>query len=277
MSWNPNQYLKFEAERFAPFDDLVRLVHVQDNLHVVDLGCGTGELTLKLAGMVPGARVLGIDNSKEMLAKAERGNTNQANVSFKLMSIEEFAEETPPLDPPRKRGGDHPTSAKEKFDLMFSNAAIHWAADHPQLLAKLWERLKPGGQIAVQIPSGVRNRAQRAVMETAEREPYLESLAGWRWNYPVLQPDEYAEVLYSLGASDIVAFEKVYPHLLLDGEAVFDWVAGTTMNAYLKRLPDNLQAAFKADVKAEVVRRYPDSPAFFPFRRIFFAGRKQAV
>jgi trans-aconitate 2-methyltransferase len=63
MPWDPQQYHKFQAERFAPFDDLVRLVTVRPGLRVVDLGCGTGELTRRLADMLPESDVLGLDSS----------------------------------------------------------------------------------------------------------------------------------------------------------------------------------------------------------------------
>jgi len=224
---------------------------VRERLDVIDLGCGTGELTEKLARFLPDSHVLGIDTSAEMLAKAREGAEIDLNVEYKLQAIEDL---------------------QGKYDLIFSNAAIHWVEDHKSLFPMLWEHLKPGGQIVVQVPSGVRNKAQRVVIETAESECYLEKLGGWRWNFPVLPVHEYAEALYRLGATDITAFEKIYPHVLKDGEAVFDWVAGTTMNAYLKRLPEKYQEQFRMAVKAEVVKRYPGSPVFFPFRRIFFSG-----
>src|SRR5512147_1524721 len=71
MPWNPDQYHKFQAERSAPFDDLLALVEKRPNLKVVDLGCGTGELTRRLADTLPESDVLGLDNSPQMLARAE--------------------------------------------------------------------------------------------------------------------------------------------------------------------------------------------------------------
>jgi trans-aconitate 2-methyltransferase len=251
MTWSPTQYCKFESERFAPFDDLVALLERRENLSVIDLGCGTGELTLKLAGALSGASVVGIDNSPAMLEKAN-ANVN-ANVNFELRSIEDLSGE---------------------WDLIISNAAIHWVEDHPKLLEKLWERLKPGGQIAVQVPSGVRNKAQLAVMDVAEKEPFLSALEGWKWKFPVLAVHEYAEILYSLGGREIVAFEKVYPHILQDAEAVYNWVAGTTMTAYTSRLPAELLDSFNAEVLNKIRVLYLGSPVFFPFRRIFFSSRK---
>ena len=70
MPWNPDQYHKFQSERAAPFYDLLALVDVRPNLKVVDLGCGTGELTRQLADALPNSDVTGLDSSEQMLDKA---------------------------------------------------------------------------------------------------------------------------------------------------------------------------------------------------------------
>jgi len=258
--WNPHEYLHFRAERSAPFDDLIRLIDfdalkIGDRKRIVDLGCGTGELTRRLAELAPGCEVVGIDCSPEMLAQAKTIRDRESgDVIFTLCRIEDLEGE---------------------WDLIFSNAAIHWVEDHPKLLSMLWKKLNSGGQIAIQVPSGVRNKAQLAVMETAESPEFLTALGGWRWRFPVPPVDQYTTILFNLGAREIVAIEKVYPHLLADGEAVYNWVAGTTMTAYTSRLPDSEIEMFKRAVQERILKLYPDSPAFFPFRRIFFAAVKR--
>src|SRR5579871_2079086 len=71
MPWNPERYHQFQRERAAPFEDALALVQRREGLSVIDLGCGTGELTRRLADALPGSDVLGIDSSPEMLAKAK--------------------------------------------------------------------------------------------------------------------------------------------------------------------------------------------------------------
>src|SRR5581483_1934399 len=70
MAWDPAQYHKFQAQRSMPFDDLLAMVKVRPGLRAVDLGCGTGELTRRLADALPSGEVLGLDSSAEMLARA---------------------------------------------------------------------------------------------------------------------------------------------------------------------------------------------------------------
>ena len=70
MPWNPAQYHKFQSERSAPFFDLLNLVEIRPQLKVIDLGCGTGELTRILADALPESTVTGLDSSLQMLDKA---------------------------------------------------------------------------------------------------------------------------------------------------------------------------------------------------------------
>ncbi|KAB2819047.1 MAG: methyltransferase domain-containing protein, partial [Candidatus Dadabacteria bacterium] len=100
MSWNPELYHKFRSERSAPFDDLMDLVVLSDGLRVIDLGCGTGELTRMLADRLPGSDVLGIDSSPEMMEQAK--SKEREGLRFELGSIQDVSGE---------------------WDLIFSNAA----------------------------------------------------------------------------------------------------------------------------------------------------------
>ena len=66
MSWNPGTYNKFRSERMQPFYDCLQLIELRSAMDIIDLGCGTGELTLKLAEFLPEPNmVLGIDSSAE--------------------------------------------------------------------------------------------------------------------------------------------------------------------------------------------------------------------
>src|SRR5918911_2009436 len=89
MPWDPDRYHKFTTERFQPFEDLVRLVDIRPGLRVIDLGCGTGELTERLADMLPESDVLGIDTSPEMLDKAKP--RSRPGLRFDLGAIEEVS------------------------------------------------------------------------------------------------------------------------------------------------------------------------------------------
>ena len=250
MPWNPNQYHKFQAERSAPFFDLLALVDVRPNLKVIDLGCGTGELTRQLADKLPGSEVTGLDSSPQMLEKAAA-----------------FA--SPNL---RFEQGDQSQLTGE-WDLIFSHAALHWTENHAELIPALYARLTPGGQIAVQIPSNHNHISHQIYRETASEDMFKFILQGFQRYAPVLAIEDYARIFFNCGAENIVVFEKVYAHVLEDADAVVEWISGTALVPYFERLGKH-KDEFVESIRRKMRAAMPDSPVFYPFKRTLFSARK---
>jgi trans-aconitate 2-methyltransferase len=250
MPWDPKQYHKFQAERSAPFFDLLALVEVRPYLNVVDLGCGTGELTRELANALPGSQVTGLDSSAQMLEKA---------ASYTSASL-------------RFEQGDQAQLTGD-WDLIFSNAALQWSENHAELIPRLYQRLKPGGQIAVQAPSNHNHISHQLYRETAGEEPFKSVLKGFQRYAPVLSIDEYASLLFECGAENIIVFEKVYAHVLEDADAVVEWISGTALVPYFERLGEYKEAFIDA-LRLKMRAALPDTPVFYPFRRTLFSARK---
>lgn len=251
MPWNPDRYQLFKKERFQPFDDLFRLVKRREGMRVVDLGCGTGELTKRLADELPGSRVTGIDSSAEMLARAER--LERDGLRFERGSIEAFEGE---------------------WDLIFSHAALQWVDDHESLVPRLLQRLRPGGQLAVQVPSNHDHPSHTLIKETVQEEPFRAATGGWTKQTAVLAINDYAQLLYEHGAEEIVVFEKVYPHILESSDALADWTSSTALVPYFERLPEELHAPFMERYRARLRALWPDRPVFYGFKRILFVATR---
>jgi trans-aconitate 2-methyltransferase len=250
MPWNPEKYHQFNSERSAPFFDLLELVNVRPGLRVVDLGCGTGELTRHLADSLPESEVLGLDSSAQMLERT--AEHSRPGLRFTLGNLAEL---------------------NGAWDLIFSNAALQWCDDHGQLLPFLFSHLAPGGQMAVQVPSNHYSTAHLTILEIARREPFISALDGWKRQSPVLSIEAYAELLFREGAQDITVFEKVYPHVLQNADAILDWISGTALVPYFERL-DHLKDNFVDAIRQELRALIPGEPVFYPFRRTFFSARK---
>jgi len=266
MPWNPALYHKFQSERSAPFYDLFALVEVRANLKAVDLGCGTGELTRELADRLPDSRVTGLDSSPQMLEKAASFQRPGPSTSSSTGS-ERRLRTSLTFEP-----GDQ-ASLTGEWDLIFSNAALHWSENHAELIPYFFSRLNPGGQIAVQVPSNHNHISHQIYRETAGKEPFQSVLQGFQRYAPVLTIDQYAQILYSCGAEEITVFEKVYAHVLEDADAVVDWISGTALIPYFERLGDH-KDAFVDSIQMKMRAAMPGSPVFYPFRRILFSARK---
>jgi trans-aconitate 2-methyltransferase len=252
MPWNPDKYHQFQDQRSAPFFDLLELVEVRPNSKVVDLGCGTGELTRRLADSLPEGDVLGLDSSPQMLEHTKQ--FARPGLQFKRGDL---------------------ANLDGKWDLIISNAALHWSIDHGELIPHLFSCLNPGGQLAVQVPSNHNSTVHRTIIEVARMEPFVSALKGWYREAPVLPIEAYAELLFQEEAQDILVFEKVYPHVLENVDAVVDWISGTALIPYFDRLGKH-KDSFVLMLRQILGAAMSGSPVFYPFKRTFFSARKAA-
>ncbi|HZV80599.1 MAG TPA: methyltransferase [Geobacteraceae bacterium] len=251
MPWDPETYQRFKEERAAPFADLCNLIRVRCGLEAIDLGCGTGELTCRLAALLPGSRVTGIDSSAAMLAKADA--LACPSVRFRQQDI---------------------ATVDGSWDLIFSNAVFHWIDDHETLIPRLFSLLKPGGQLVAQIPNNNAFPSHTCIIATAGEEPFRSALGGWIRTSPLLSLDAYARLLYESGAGEITVFEKVYLHTVHDADAIADWTTSTTLIPYFERLPLELHAPFMSSYREKLRQIWPAGPVLFTFRRILLAASR---
>jgi len=254
MPWNPDRYQLFKRERFEPFDDLLRLAKRREGMSVIDLGCGTGELTARLAEALPGSLVTGIDSSPEMLERAKKYASDR--LRFALGPIE---------------------SVRGEWDLVFSHAALQWVDDHASLIPRLLSLVRPLGQLAVQMPSNHDHISHTLIVEVAGEEPFREALGGWTRRSPVLPLQSYAELLYKAGAVEQVVFEKVYAHVLESSDALADWTSSTALVPYFERLPKELHEPFMKRYRERLRAERPERPIFYGFKRTLFAATRQGV
>jgi trans-aconitate 2-methyltransferase len=205
--WSPEQYEKFKDERSQPFWDLVALIEPRPRMRIVDLGCGTGELTRALHEHLNAEETIGIDSSSSMLAKAP----SVPGLKFENAIIESFD--------------------GKGFDLIFSNAALHWVQDHERLFGRLASMLNRDGQLAVQMPANDDHPSHLTAAEVA-RELAMEVKP-----VPLLSLERYAALLFELGFKRQNVRMQIYGHILPSSADVIEWVKGTLLTYYQERDP----------------------------------------
>ena len=251
--WNPAQYEQFKDERRQPFNDLMSFIEPRPGMRVVDLGCGTGELTAELHKTLQAAETLGTDNSPAMLRESEKFKA--PGLLFQNQSIEMMPE-------------------VPQADLVFSNAALQWVGSHFELFGRLRRRLASGGQIAVQMPANHDHLTHKIAAEVAQENPFREILKGYYRISPVLNADEYASLLYSLGFRRQRVELRVYGHLLEKRDEVVEWVKGTLLTDYERRMPPEHFTKFLEVYRKRLLPRLENqTPYFYPFKRVLMWGR----
>ncbi|GIH25357.1 putative trans-aconitate methyltransferase [Acrocarpospora phusangensis] len=249
--WEPTLYGRYADQRSRPFFELVARIGAQDPRTVVDLGCGTGELTVQLAHRWPDADLTGVDSSPEMLAKAPAG------ARFELLDARAWK----PAEP---------------VDVIVSNALLQWIPEHRDLLTR-WvaEDLAPGGWLAFQVPGNFDFPSHVLIRDLCQSAAWRDDLGDLVRHAPVGDPVEYLDLLANCAVD---AWETTYVHLLQGEDAVLTWVRATALRPMLARLTPDRQAEFLADAARLLGEAYPrrayGTP--FPFRRIFVVARKES-
>ena len=257
-SWDADQYLRFEAERTRPCAELAARVAITPK-RIVDLGCGPGNSTAVLAQRWPDAALAGMDSSPAMIEAARK---TDLQVQWSIGEIEAWS-----MDPGMAA------------DLVFSNAALHWVADHPRLLPALLKRVSAGGALAFQMPFNADSPAHTGARDLA-------ASPDWRAHFPkpvrtwsVLEPAAYFDIL-APHAARVDIWTTEYWQVMPDLQAVIEWYKGTGLRPYLDALPETLRPRFLADYRAAIAPAFPVRPSgkvLFPFKRLFSVAYKEVA
>jgi trans-aconitate 2-methyltransferase len=251
--WNPEQYNRFKAERQQPFHDLVALIRPRSGLRVLDLGCGTGELTRELHLKLGARETLGLDKSAAMLA---------ASKDFPAPGL-------------RFEQGDMASFAAGSFDLLFSNAALQWLDTHDGLVRRCFDALAPGGQLAIQFPANFDHPSHTLADELSREAPFREALGGYARTWPNWPVERYAEELAAAGFAEQHARLQVYGHRMGGPDDVVEWVKGTLLTSYQQRLNAEQYARFLAEYRKRLDAALGSRrPYFYAFKRILLWAQK---
>lgn len=249
VAWNPEQYRLFGDHRGRPLRDLLARVPVEEPRQVVDLGCGPGTDTPALRRRWPGAAVLGLDSSPEMIDAARRAEQDPA-VQYRRADVRDWLAEP---------------AAGPAPEVVVSNAMLQWVPDHRGLLAPIADRVAPGGAFAFQVPDNFEAPSHALLREVAARHgyrgPHLRAQAS---------PADYLEDLTRPGWT-VDAWETEYQQVLEGEDPVFAWVSGTAARPVLDALAPDRREAFAEDCRSALREAYPRRAfgTVLPFRRIF--------
>ncbi len=252
LHWDPERYEKFSGPRLQPGIDLMARMAPPSEGAIVDLGCGTGALTVLLGERFGADRVSGLDSSPEMIAKARE---RHPDLSWQETNI----------------AGWH---ADQPLAAIFSNAALHWLPTHERLFPLLLDELVPGGVLAIQMPRPYQQPSFRLLVELI-RQPEWRDLVP-EPSQPVSPPEEYFDLLSPIAAS-VEIWQTEYLQVLDPPDAVFEYARSTMLLPIVEGLAEADAARFSdayRSVLAEAYGSLHQGKTLYPFNRLFILARK---
>ena len=254
--WNPETYLKFDDQRTRSARELAGRIPFENPELIYDLGCGPGNSTCVLAESWPEARLIGVDNSPEMLTRA--GQDGPVDTTWLEADLCEFI----PQDRP---------------DIIYSNATYQWIDGHANLFPKLIDAVRSNGVLAVQMPQNFDAPSHYYLREIATNGPWKEKVAGAVRRAPVAQPKDYYDWLAPWAAT-IDIWQTEYCQILSGEDPVLAWVSGTALRPFLNLLEGAEREEFVAHYGRALNRAYPrrsDGTTLFPFKRLYMVVQKK--
>ncbi|MEH1884512.1 MULTISPECIES: class I SAM-dependent methyltransferase [unclassified Nostoc] len=197
--WDATLYEDKHAFVWQYGEDLLKFLNPQPGESILDLGCGTGQLTAKIAQV--GAEVMGVDYASAMIEKARE---NYPHIRFDVADARKFQVDKP-------------------LDGVFSNAVLHWVKEAESAIASIHQSLKPGGRFVAEFGGKGNVQAIATALESALEAINIPAQALNPWYFPSI--GEYASLLEQQGFDVIHAMLFARPTPLAEGEAgMANWI-----------------------------------------------------
>lgn len=240
FQWNASEYEKYSTGQKKWADELLTKLNLVSNMSVLDVGCGDGKITFEIAKRVSDGFVVGVDSSESMikLASEKYPSSIYRNLSFKVMDAKKL-------------------TFINQFDLVFSNAALHWVDDHSMVLKGINRSLKPGGKILIQTGGKGNAAAAFKIIEEmtsiSEWQPYL---TGAKSPYNFFTDEEYKILIPEAGFHPL-RIELMEKDMIHDGLEGFKGFIRTTWLPFTLRIPQEKRERFISDAARIYVRHHP--------------------
>lgn len=194
---------------------------------VLDAGCGSGRITAALAERLPRGRVIGVDASPEMVARARAHLRDRAEVRLADLTALEL---------------------EEPVDAVFSTAVFHWVRDHDRLFARLYAALRPGGRLVAQCGGKGNIAGQLAAADAvAARPEFAAAFRGWERPHRFAGAEETAAKLEAAGFAQVACWLQPNP---VQPDEPRAYLRTVTLGAHLDQLPPDRHDPFLDQVLA---------------------------
>jgi trans-aconitate methyltransferase len=235
---------------------LIAELNLKGSERVLDLGCGDGSITAQIAALLPEGEVLGIDASAGMIDAALPKKRH--NLKFRRLDINDL-------------------DFDEQFDVVFSNATLHWVKDHKRLLRNVNRSLFPGGLLRFNF-AGEGNCSYffSVIKEAMTRHEFQSFFAGFEWPWYMPPVNEYQALTENSGLQNVQVWGENADRHFPDEEAMIRWIDQPSLVPFLAYVDKQEKDAFREFVLRRMVEetKQEDGKCFETFRRINVSAAK---
>jgi len=254
FEFSGKEYEKASAHQKSWGATLIAELDLRPNERVLDLGCGDGALTSEIAKLVPEGEAVGIDASRGMI-EAARPKARE-NLRFMLMDI------------------NHLRFSAE-FDVVFSNATLHWVKDHRRLYQNVCRSLRPGGRLRFNFAGdGNCSHFFKVIREAMVNDRFVDYFREFEWPWYMPRVDDYSRLVDSSGLLKVRVCGENADRYFADEEAMIRWVDQPSLVPFLTHVPEKSKQVFRDFVVERMIEetRQADGRCFETFRRINVSG-----
>jgi trans-aconitate 2-methyltransferase len=252
VDWDAGRYHKLSGPQVEWGRRVLARLAPRPGERVLDLGCGTGRLTLEIVEAT-GCRVVGLDRSSAMI-------TTAAQMPRVVAVLGDAA--ALPFAP--------------VFDAVFSNAALHWVPDHEAAFASVHRVLRPGGRFVAQCGGGHNlRRLLDHAHELMESPRYRSYFGAWVDPWVFAGPEETRDRLVGAGFVDVRTDLEPAPTRLPDAAAFSEFIACVCVRHHVDRLPAAVRPAFVGELTARSAA--DDPPLTLDYWRLNIDARRAAA
>lgn len=256
FEFNGNKYREASTHQKEWGTKILEDLSFRGNEKVLDLGCGDGTLTQMISQFVPNGFVLGVDASKGMIESARE--LSRGNLIFLLMDINEI-------------------DFNSEFDIVFSNAALHWVKNHENLLKNVYKALKPHGMLRFNFAGDGNCANFYDVVKQVVAFPKFKkrfNVFEWPWYMPKI--NEYKAMVKKFGFAKAEVWGENVDRYFSSSEEMTKWIDQPSIVPFLKYLNGDEKKDFRDTVVKMIINitKQDDGKCFETFRRINVYAKK---
>lgn len=242
--WDANTYDSISNVQENWARTLISKRNWNRNEKVLDAGCGTGRVTRILLEYLPNGMIYGIDNDPNMIKKAKDNLVNYSNIVVMQSNLTSINSDTFPI----------------KFDVIFSNAVLHWILNHFKVFNNFYDILNDNGSLLIQCGGFGNLQKTIDVFDSVKNlSEFTQYFSRWKISWNFAKPEDTKNILKRIGYKNIKVYLTDTPVSFKSRSDYSIYLKTVVLGPYLKYLPnEQLKEKFIDKILSNIENKFPN-------------------